>query len=38
MARYKDYNYDQLKLLPISFSHQILPCGPQKSRPMGTTE
>lgn len=25
MARYKDYNYDQLKLLPISFSRQILP-------------
>ena len=25
MARYKYYNYDQLKLLPISFSRQILP-------------
>lgn len=25
MARYKDYNYDQLKLLPITFSRQILP-------------
>jgi len=25
VARYKDYNYDQLKLLPISFSRQILP-------------
>jgi transposase len=25
MARYKDYNYDQAKLLPISFSRQILP-------------
>ena len=25
MARYKHYNYDQLKLLPISFSRQILP-------------
>lgn len=25
MARYKQYNYDQLKLLPISFSRQILP-------------
>ena len=25
MARYKEYNYDQLKLLPISFSRQILP-------------
>jgi len=25
MARYKDYNYDQDKLLPIRFSRQILP-------------
>jgi transposase len=25
MARYKDYNYDQAKLLPVSFSRQILP-------------
>jgi len=25
MARYKPYNYDQAKLLPISFSRQILP-------------
>lgn len=25
MARYKDYNYDQLKLLPVSFANQILP-------------
>ena len=25
MARYKQYNYDQQKLLPISFSRQILP-------------
>ena len=25
MARYKHYNYDQLKLLPVSFSRQILP-------------
>ena len=25
MARYKDYNYDQTKLLPINFSEQILP-------------
>lgn len=25
MARYKTYNYDQLKLIPISFSRQILP-------------
>lgn len=24
MARYKDYNYDQSKLLPINFSEQIL--------------
>lgn len=24
MARYKQYNYDQLKLLPISFSRPIL--------------
>ena len=26
MARYKDYNYQQSKLIPISFSRQILPC------------
>lgn len=25
MARFKQYNYDQLKLLPVSFSRQILP-------------
>jgi len=25
MARYKDYNYDQDKLIPINFSEQILP-------------
>jgi len=25
MARYKDYNYDQSKLLPINFAEQILP-------------
>ena len=25
MAKYKDYNYDQQKLLPVSFSRQILP-------------
>lgn len=25
MARYKDYDYTQAKLLPITFSHQILP-------------
>jgi transposase len=25
MARYKEYNYDQAKLLPVSFSQQILP-------------
>jgi transposase len=25
MARYKDYNYDQTKMLPISFDRQILP-------------
>lgn len=25
MARYKDYNYDQIKLIPINFSEQILP-------------
>ena len=25
MARYKDYNYDQGKLLPINFSEQIPP-------------
>lgn len=25
MARYKDYNYDQSKLIPINFSEQILP-------------
>ena len=25
MARYKDYNYDQLKMIPVSFDKQILP-------------
>jgi hypothetical protein len=25
MARYKDYNYDQTKMLPISFERQLLP-------------
>jgi transposase len=25
MARYKDYNYDQMKMLPVSFERQILP-------------
>lgn len=25
MARYKDYNYGQNKLLPVNFSEQILP-------------
>ena len=25
MARYKEYNYDQLKMIPISFDKQILP-------------
>jgi len=25
MPRYKDYNYNQTKLLPINFSEQILP-------------
>ena len=25
MARYKDYNYDQMKMIPISFEQQILP-------------
>lgn len=25
MERYKDYNYDQTKMLPISFDRQILP-------------
>ncbi|MEW8036127.1 MAG: IS1182 family transposase [Candidatus Thiodiazotropha sp.] len=25
MARYKDYNYDQMKMLPISYEKQILP-------------
>ena len=24
MARYKEYSYDQTKLIPIAFSHQIL--------------
>ena len=24
MARYKDYSYEQTKLIPIAFSHQIL--------------
>ena len=23
MARYKDYNYDQMKMIPISFEQQI---------------
>src|SRR5262245_25677420 len=25
MARYKDYSYEQTKLIPIAFSNQILP-------------
>ena len=25
MARYKDYSYEQTKLIPLSFDHQILP-------------
>jgi len=25
MARYKDYDYNQDKLLPVNFSEQILP-------------
>ncbi|EGW52878.1 IS1182 family transposase [Candidatus Endoriftia persephonae] len=25
MARYKDYNYDQMKMIPVSFERQILP-------------
>lgn len=25
MARYKDYNYDQLKMIPVSYEKQILP-------------
>lgn len=25
MARYKDYSYEQTKLIPLSFHHQILP-------------
>src|SRR5215472_3024633 len=25
MARYKDYSYEQTKLIPIAFSQQILP-------------
>jgi len=25
MARYKDYNYDQMKMIPVAFEHQILP-------------
>ncbi len=25
MARYKDYDYNQVKLLPVNFSEQILP-------------
>jgi transposase len=25
MARYKDYSYEQTKLIPISFQHQIQP-------------
>jgi len=25
MARYKDYNYDQMKMIPVAFDRQILP-------------
>ncbi len=25
MARYKDYNFDQMKMIPVSFNRQILP-------------
>lgn len=25
MARYIDYNYDQMKMIPIAFSQQIVP-------------
>src|SRR5512139_1019958 len=25
MGRYKDYNYDQMKMIPVSFDRQILP-------------
>ena len=25
MARYKDTNYDQMKMIPVSFGSQILP-------------
>ena len=25
MARYKDYNYDQMKMIPLSYDKQILP-------------
>ncbi len=25
MARYKDYNYDQMKMIPVSYQQQILP-------------
>ena len=25
MARYKEYSYEQTKLIPLSFDHQILP-------------
>ena len=25
MARYKEYDYDQMKMIPISFDRQILP-------------
>ena len=25
MARYKDYNYGQMKMIPVSFERQILP-------------
>lgn len=25
MARYKEYSYEQTKLIPLSFQHQILP-------------
>ena len=24
MARYKDYNYDQIKMIPVAFSQQIV--------------
>ncbi|PLX62141.1 MAG: transposase, partial [Sedimenticola selenatireducens] len=25
MARYKEYNYDQVKMIPVAFDRQILP-------------